>query len=135
MRAHSASHTYDQTAHVHKRVIGKISLLASAPCTSLKTHTQRCTRSQVYIHTHHPTCVTSNNAAEPMIFPRGPLHVIGHAQLIPCVDPEHNALSISRLAECVCWESASLVMRRRATGGTVALAAQRQRALWRAKVK
>lgn len=40
-----------------------------------------------------------------MIFPRGPFHLIGHAQLIPCVDPEHEALLISRLAEpvCVCF--------------------------------
>lgn len=59
-----------------------------------------------------------------MIFPRGPLHLIGHAQLIPFVDPEHEALLISRLAEtrtCVC------VFRvrdgRRATESTVAAAA------------
>lgn len=37
-----------------------------------------------------------------MIFPRGPLHAIGHAQLIPSVDPEHDALLISGMAECVC---------------------------------
>lgn len=41
-----------------------------------------------------------------MIFPRGRLHLIGHAQLIPCVDPEHEALLISRLAENVRVRSA-----------------------------
>lgn len=41
-----------------------------------------------------------------MIFPRGPLHLIGHAQLIPCVDPEHEALLISRLALRACVRSA-----------------------------
>lgn len=37
-----------------------------------------------------------------MIFPRGPLHVIGHTQLIPSVDPEPDALLISGTAICVC---------------------------------
>lgn len=60
-----------------------------------------------------------------MIFPRGTLHVIGHAQLIPSVDPEPAALLISRMAihVCVCF-----------TRGRVKLAARRQRASWCSKV-
>lgn len=67
-----------------------------------------------------------------MIFPRGPFYVIGHAQLIPCVDPEPDALLI--MGMCV-FECVSVMMRWWATGGTVRLAAWWQRAPWRTKVK
>lgn len=60
-----------------------------------------------------------------MIFPRGPLHLIGHAQLIPCVDPEHEALLISRLAERACVCVSRVRDGRRATESTVAAAAAR----------
>lgn len=51
-----------------------------------------------------------------MIFPRGPLYVIGYTQLIPSVDPEPNALLIM---EMCAFECASVMMRLRATGGTM----------------
>lgn len=54
------------------------------------------------MQTHLLTCVTGHNAANPMIFPRGPLHMIRHAQLIPSVDLEPDALLISGDARCVC---------------------------------
>lgn len=76
--------------------------------------------------------MASNNAAEPMIFPKGPLHVTGQAQLIPSVDLKHDALLISRLAGCVYCE---YVMCWLATGSSVALAAWPQRATTRGKVK
>lgn len=121
----------------------KISLLPFE--TLLKTHTGRCNykreESSVY-SIHQPTCVTSNDTGQPVIFPRGPFHLIGHAQLIPCVDPEHQALLISRLAEpvcvCVCVSCACVFCvrdGRRATESTVAAAAWRHRAERRGKVK
>lgn len=112
----------------------KISLLPFE--TLLKTHTGRCNykreESSAY-SIHQPTCVTSNDTGQPVIFPRGPFHLIGHAQLIPCVDPEHQALLISRLAEpvcvcvcelCVCVLRAGWAANHREHGGSSSMATQ-----------
>lgn len=107
----------------------KISLLPFS--TLLKTHSGRrsYTREERSVYTHQPARVTSNNTGQPVIFPRGPFHLIGHAQLIPCVDPEHEALLISRLAEsvCVCVCVLRVQDGQRATESMVAAAAWRHR--------
>lgn len=60
MLTHSANHTYDQTAHMHKlnpvqrptiHHYCKISLFAFAPWALPETHTSTCRRTQAYTHT------------------------------------------------------------------------------------
>lgn len=140
MLTHSANHTHDQITHINKlnvvqRPTGHHWNITLHPAHYWK-HTQADVSTHTGMHTHHPTCVTSHNAAKPIIFPRGPLHVIGHAQSIPSVDPEPDALLISGMAICVCvFERVSVMMRWQATGGTARLAAWQQRASRRGKVK